>query len=222
MRSKTISLLLMLAALSLASACGGEGANTNNANTTNAITSRSATDAPAEGMRPAAGDSEIRTETAGGVTTETRTFKNSNSPVEKVVVTRRADGRRAARVHYRTGEVRELSTEGDVERALNASADALVSAGGKVVDVTKDVGSEVGDKAEDVGGKAKDVAGEVGDKAEDAKDKTVKGAKAVGSEAADKAEDVGDKTASGAKKAGKATAKGAKKAGGAIKDAVTP
>ncbi len=222
--SKNPLLALILGAASFTAACGGDSANTNNANTSNANianTSRSAIDAPAEGVRSAPGDSEIRTETVSGTTTETRTFKNQNSPVEKVVVTRR-DGRRTARVHYRSGEVRELTTEGDIERALDASADALVAIGGKVVDVTKDVGSEIGDKAEDVGDKAKSVAGEVGDKAEDAKDQTVKGAKKVGSVTADKAEDVGDKTVSGAKKVGKATVKGAKKTGGAIKDAITP
>ena len=211
--------LLALALAVVSAACGDSNSagNTNNSNS-NANAARSA----ADGVRPAPGNSEIATETAGGVTTETRSFKDANSPVEKVVVTRRGDGRRTARVHNRSGEVRELTTEGDIERALDASADALVSAGGTVVDGAKTVGSEVGDKAEDVGDKAKSVGGEIGDKAEDAKDQTVKGAKTVGREAADKAEDVGDKTASGAKKAGRATAKGAKKVGGAIKDAVTP
>ena len=219
MQKRTLTTLLALALAVVSAACGDGNStgNTNNSNN-NANTARSA----AEGVRPAPGDSEIATETAGGVTTETRTFKDANGPVAKVVVTRRGDGRRTARVHYRSGEVRELTTEGDVERALDASADALVAAGGTVVDAAKSVGSEIGDKTEDAAGKVKGGAAEVGDKAEDAKDQTVKGAKTVGREAADKAEDVGDKTASGAKKAGRATAKGAKKVGGAIKGAVTP
>jgi hypothetical protein len=153
-------------------------------------------------VRVAPDNSEIRTEAAGGVTTETRTFRNPSSRIERVVVTTR-DGRRTARVHYRDNTVRELP-ESEVEQALGATADALVSAGGKVVDVSKDVGAEAADKAEDVG------------------DKAVSGAKKVGSEAADKAEDAGGKAASGAKKAGSAAAKGAKKVGGAVKDAVTP
>jgi hypothetical protein len=153
-------------------------------------------------VRVAPDNSEIRTEAAGGVTTETRTFRNPSSRIERVVVTTR-DGRRTARVHYRDNTVRELP-EGEVEQALGATADALATAGGKVVDVTKEAGSEVGDKAEDV------------------KDATVSGAKKVGSEAADKAEDAAGKAASGAKKAGSAAAKGAKKAGSAVKDAVTP
>jgi hypothetical protein len=119
------------------------------------------------------------------------------------VVSPPRDGRRTARVYYRDNTVRELP-ESDAERALDATADALASAGGKVVDVSKEVGSEVGDKAEDVG------------------DKAVSGAKKAGSEAADKTEDAAGKAADGAKKAGSAAAKGAKKVGGAVKDAVTP
>jgi hypothetical protein len=63
--------------------------------------------------------------------------------------------------------------------------------------------------AKAAGEKTKDVGAEVGDKAEDAKDTTVKGAKvaaektkAVGAEVADKGAEVGKKTAKGAKSAG--------------------
>jgi hypothetical protein len=143
------------------------------------------------------------------VTTETRTFSDPNSRVERVVVTTRG-GKRTARVYYRDRTVKELP-EGDVERALTATGDALVSAGGKVVDVSKEAGGAVADKVEDVPSEADDAARA-----------TARGAKKVGSEVGDKAEDVGDQTVKGAKKAGKATAKGAKKVGGAIKDAVTP
>jgi hypothetical protein len=204
-----------------AAGCGGdvETANMAGANANAGALATTSGNADA-GVRTAPDESEIRTETAGGVTTETRTFRNPNSRVERVVVTTR-EGRRTARVYYRDKTVRELP-EGEVERALSTTADALASAGGKVVDVSKEVGSEVGDKAEDAAGKAADAGREVGDKAEDVGGAAAKGAKAVGSEAADKAEDAGGAAASGAKKAGKATVKGAKKAGGAIKDAVTP
>ncbi|MBA3242495.1 MAG: hypothetical protein H0T60_14800, partial [Acidobacteria bacterium] len=174
--------------------------------------------------RTAPDDSEVRTETVGGVTTETRTFRNANSRVERVVVTKR-EGKRTARVYYRDKTVRELP-DNEVERALDATGDALVSAGGKVVDVSKEIGSEVGDKAEDVGGAtingAKKVGSVAADKAEDVGGATVNGAKKVGSVTADKAEDVGGATVNGAKKVGRATARGAKKVGGAIKDVVTP
>ena len=191
---------LALAAFGAACANDGDRGSANSANT--ALTAQGAPTAP--------GDSEIKTEQAGDATVATRTFRDPNSPVAKVVVTTRG-GKRTARVYMRSGEVRELETEGDIEHALDLTADKLVAAGGKVVDVSKAVGSEIGDKAEDVGDKAADVGREVGDKAEDVKDQTVRGAKKVGSEVGDKAEDVGDKAASGAKKVGKATANGVRK-----------
>lgn len=219
MSRKLLSGVCAAALLVTAAACGGrtETANTGN---TNANVAPTAAASAGNEARPAPDESVVTTETAGGVTTETRTFRNPSSRVERVVVTTR-DGRRTARVYYRDKTVRELP-EGEVARALDSTADALASAGGKVVDVSKEVGSEVGDKAEDAAGKAGDAAREVGDKAEDVGDAAAKGARKAGSEAADKAEDVGDAAVSGAKKAGKATARGAKKVGGAVKDAVTP
>ena len=198
--------VLVLALAGILVGCAGDAGTANTA-ATNANTNASAgalatTTGTDPSVRGGPDNSEIRTETAGGMTTETRTFRNPGSRVERVVVTTR-DGRRTARVHYRDNTVRELP-ESEVEQALGATADALVAAGGKVVDVSKDAASEVGDKAEDVG------------------DKAVSGAKKVGSEAADKTEDAAGKAASGAKKAGNAAAKGAKKVGGAVKDAVTP
>lgn len=204
MSRKFLSGVLAAALAGVLAGCASDAPTANTAATNaNANTGALATTGGSDSeVRVAPDNSEIRTETAGGVTTETRTFRNPSSRIERVVVTTR-DGRRTARVYYRDNTVRELP-ENEVEQALGATADALVSVGGKVVDVTKDAASEVGDKAEDVG------------------DEAVSGAKKVGSEAADKAEDVGDKAASGAKKAGSAAAKGAKKAGEAVKDAVTP
>jgi hypothetical protein len=196
-----------LALAALTAACGDNANTTTNANLVNsnaaAVVNVNAdsSNATAE-TRTGPDNSEIRTETAGGVTTETRTFKDPNSRVERVVVTTR-DGKRTARVYYRDKTARELP-DNEVGRALSATGDAIVSAGGKVVDVSKDVGSAVADKSKEVGGA------------------TLNGAKKAGSEVGDKAEDVGGATVNGAKKAGKATAKGAKKVGGAIKNAVTP
>jgi len=202
-------------ALVLAGVAAGCGDNANNtttnanlANTNTAAVNTNTSDTTA-GVRVGPDNSEIKTETAGGVTTETRTFKDPNSRVERVVVTTR-DGKRTARVYYRDKTVKELP-ESEVEQALGATANAITSAGGKVVDVSKEVGSTVADKVEDVPHEADDAARA-----------TVNGAKKVGSEVGDKAEDVGGATVNGAKKAGKATAKGAKKVGGAIKNAVTP
>ena len=211
----------------LATACNDDAgtANSNlaNSNTTVVATNANVSNATAD-MRTGPDNSEITYVTVDGVKTETRTFKDPNSRVEKVVVTTR-DGKRMARVHYRDKTARDLD-ESNAERALDATGDALVTAGGKVVDVSKTVGSEVGDKAEDIGGAtvdgAKKVGSVVGDKAEDVGGATVNGAKKVGSVVGDKAEDVGGATVNGAKKVGKGAAKGAKKVGGAIKDAVTP
>jgi hypothetical protein len=203
-----------LAVAAVACGQGSETANTNvagsnvnttaNANATNANTSGVAAD-----TRVAPDGSDVRTQTSNGVTTETRTFRDPNSRVERVVVTTNG-GKRTARVYYRDKTVKELP-DNEVERALSATGDALVSAGGKVVDVSKEAGGAVADKVEDVPSEADDAARA-----------TAKGAKKVGSEVGDKAEDVGGATVNGAKKAGKATARGAKKVGGAIKDAVTP
>ena len=205
-----------LALAALAAACGDNANTTTNANlansnaaaASNANANVNTSGAGAE-MRTAPDNSEVRTETAGGVTTETRTFKDPKSRVERVVVTTRG-GKRTARVYYRDKTVRELP-EGDVERALSATGDALVSAGGKVVDASKEVGGAVADKVEDVPSEADDAARAAG-----------RATKKAGAEVGDKAEDVGGAAVSGAKKAGKATAKGAKKVGGAIKNAVTP
>jgi hypothetical protein len=209
-RFKRASGLLVLAAV--AAGCGGatETVNTN-ANLVNANTDTTAasTNSMTAETRPGPDNSEIKTETVGGVRTETRTFRNPESRVERVVVTER-DGRRTARVYYRDRTVRELP-ESQIESALNATGDALVTAGGRVVDVSKEIGSEAADKTEDALGVA-------ADKAEDVGGAAARGAKKVGSEVADKAEDAGDKAASGAKKVGKEAVKGAKKVG----DAITP
>lgn len=221
----TAALALSVVAVGCSGADNTANTNANLTTNTNAMANmNTSSDMNTAAVRTASDGSEIRTETIGGVTTETRTFKTANGKVEKVVVTNRG-GRRTARVYYRDNTVRELP-DNAVESALVESADKLEDVGGKIVDVSKDVGSEIGDKAEDVGGAAVSGAKKAGsvtaDKAEDVGGAVVSGAKKAGSVTADKAEDVGGAAASGAKKAGSATVKGAKKAGSAIKDAVTP
>lgn len=215
-RIKAAGCVLALAAV--AAGCGGNAETTNtNANLANSnaalANANAGTGDLAAGTRTAPDGSVITTGTENGVKTETRTFSNPDSRIERVVVTTR-DGQRTARVYYRDRTVRELP-EGEVERALTVTSDALVAAGGRVVDVSKEIGSEAADKAEDA-------VNEAADKAEDVGGAAVSGARKAGSEAADKAEDAGDKAVSGAKKAGQATVKGAKKVGEGIKDAVTP
>jgi hypothetical protein len=126
-----------------------------------------------------------------GSRSEERTFKSGR--LSKVTRETSANGTRAVRVTYRAdGKEKEVKDPSWIDKAMDATADALV---------------EVADKAEDVGDGAKRGAREAADKAEDVGDAAKKGAR----EAADKAEDVGD-----------AAKKGAKKAGRKIKKAVKP
>lgn len=211
--------LCALALSILAAGCaGGDNTNSGNANMSNTsnMTSEATNMSPNStmtggGMSSTAGDSEISMSEAGGVRTQTRTFRNNR--VERVVVTTDASGKRTARVYSR-GEVRELP-ESKIEQALSATGEAIADSAGFVADKAEDVGRPVADKAEDVGGavvdKSKDVGRVVADKSED-----------VGRGVADKAEDVGRPVVKGAKKVGGKTVSGAKKVGGAIKDAVTP
>src|SRR4051794_2863587 len=123
-----------LALAALAAGCGqnSETTNANNSNVTvaaNANTSNANDAGTSTVTRTAPDGSVITTETANGVTTETRTFSDPKDRVERVVVTTR-DGRKTARVYYRDKSVRELP-DNQVERALSATGDALVNAGGK-------------------------------------------------------------------------------------------
>lgn len=232
-------------ALSVFTAGCADNANTNTATTSvnansSVVTTNSnlaggtaaSNTATAEASRTAPDNSEVMMTDAGGVRTETRTFRNPSSRVEKVVVTTHSGGRRTARVHYRTGEQRDLP-ESRVESALDATGDAIYDFGGAVVDKTKEAASTVKEGAAPVVEKVGEGARTVGEK-------TVEGAKTVGEKTADGARTVGEKTADGAKEVGsgaktvggkvvdetksgaKKVGEGAKKVGGAVKDAVTP
>ncbi|HYO63363.1 MAG TPA: hypothetical protein VER08_06875 [Pyrinomonadaceae bacterium] len=207
-----------LAALTLSlllAGCSGDNTDTAN-NNTGGATAQTASGTSGGATTASPDDSTIDVTSEPDLVIETRTFRDPNSRVERVVVTTRG-GRRTARVYYRDNEVRELPAD-KVEQALTASSDAIVSFGGEVADKAEDVGgaavdktkagvNAVGDKAEDVGDAAKKGLGVAADKTEDAAGKV----KDAGGAVADKAKD-------GAKEVGK----GAKKVGGKLKDAVTP
>src|SRR4051794_7802105 len=129
-----------LALAAVAAGCGqnSETTNANNSNTTVAsnvnASSANTSGTTASATRTMPDGSVITTETTNGVTTETRTFSDPQGRVERVVVTTR-DGKKTARVYYRDKTVRELP-DNKVERALSATGDAIVSAGGKVVEVS--------------------------------------------------------------------------------------
>jgi hypothetical protein len=124
-----------------------------------------------------------------GTKSEVRTFPAGE--VTRVTRTTRPTGTREVVVEYRDGRKNEIKDESDIERAMDATGDAIVAAADKTWEVSRDVGKEIGDKAED-----------------------------VGSEVGDKAEDVADKTVDTSKKVGKEVGKGAKKAGKKIKDVI--
>lgn len=208
-------------ALSLLAIVGCEPAGNVNTNGNVAVvtnTSVSNTSAAAS-ARQAPDNSEIEVTEAGGVKTETRTFKE-HEHVERVVVTTR-EGKRTARVYARTGEYKDLP-ESDVERALEATGSALAGAAGFVADKSKDAASATKEGVERAADKTGDFASEAKDKTEGALKKTGEAAKTVGEKTADGAKTVAEKTGDAAKTAGKKTAEGAKKVGGAVKDAVTP
>jgi hypothetical protein len=126
-----------------------------------------------------------------GSRSEERAFRGGR--LSKVTRETSANGTRTVRVIYRAdGKEKELKDPSWIDKAMDATAEALV---------------EAADKAEDVGDATKQGPREAADKAEDVGDAAKKGLR----EAADKAEDAGD-----------AAKKGAKKAGRKIKDAVKP
>ncbi len=222
MRLKNIIGLYALLIASLASfGCEKTEAPTTNANTdatntattTTTSTTSNTEQTIAEQPRTAPDESEITTTRESGVTTETRRFKNSNSRIERVVVTTR-DGKRTARVYPRTGEARDLP-ESKVESALSATGNAISDGAGYVADKTKDAASATKEGAGKVINKTTDTAKTVGEK-------TYEGGKTVVEKTGDTAKTVGKKTGEGAKVVGEKTVEGAKKTGRAIKHAITP
>lgn len=215
-------------ALSLLANVGCEPVNTTNvngntnlnANATAAGGNANLSNTSGATMRQAPDGSEIEVIEAGGVKTETRTFRGEGGRVERVVVTTR-DGKRTGRVYSRSGEVKDLS-ESDVERALDATGDTLADAAGFVADKSKDAASATKEGVETAAEKTGEFASEAKDRTEGAVKKTGEAAKTVGEKTAEGAKTAAEKTGDAAKTAGKKTAEGAKKVGGAIKDAVTP
>ena len=127
------------------------------------------------------GSTTVVTMYSDGSKSEVRTFKNGR--LVKVTRETPVTGTRTARVTYREDSTDvEIHDESWVEKAMDATGDALATAGRK----TKAVAIEAADKAEDVG------------------DAVKKGTKKAASKTADKAEDVGDAIKKGAKKTGHA------------------
>lgn len=156
------------------------------------------------------GSTTVVTMYSDGSKSEVRTFKSGQ--VAKVTRETPSAGPRTARVVYRddAAEV-EVQDESWIEKSMDATGNALATAGRKTKEGVKAAANETADKAEDVGDATKKGARKTADKAEDVGSAIKKGVKKGANETADKAEDVGS-----------AIKKGAKKAGSKIKDAVTP
>ncbi|MFP5262574.1 MAG: hypothetical protein ACLGJB_11770 [Blastocatellia bacterium] len=158
----------------------------------------------------------VTTVAEDGTKTEVRTFKTGD--IARITRTTRANGERIVTVEHRDGRTAKLEDQGDIEQAMDATADTIMMVASKTWGAAKEVGGEVADKTEDVADKAMDAGKEAGkvavkgvkvaaDKTEDVASETgeavKKGAektwdktKDVGAEVADKTEDVGDKAVS--------------------------
>jgi hypothetical protein len=121
------------------------------------------------------GSTTVVTTYSDGTKSEVRTFKSGR--LTEVRRETSAAGARTARVIYRA-DTTEATVEDPswVEKAMDATGDALAVAARK----TKAGVKEAGDKAEDAGDATKKAARKVGDKAEDVGDAVKKGAKKTG------------------------------------------
>ena len=120
------------------------------------------------------GSTMVVTNYSDGSRTEVRTFRNG--PLTRVTRESSADGTRTARVTYRDDSADvQVDDPSWVDKAMDATGDALATAAHKTKQGVKEGINETGDKAEDVGDAAKKGAREVGDKAEDVGDAVKKG-----------------------------------------------
>lgn len=225
MRLRLMGGVCALALAVFAAGCA-EQANTNMSSATNANV------ATAGGAQSAPDNSEIVRAEEGGVVTETRTFRDPNAPVERVVVTTR-EGRRTARVYYRNEPEPIELAEDKVADALTATASAVADFGRAVGSRASDAAAATREGAETVGERAADGARAVGERTADGAravgERTADGARTAASATREGAETVGERTADGARAAGRgvqrgarATGRGARRAGTAVRDAVTP
>jgi len=123
---------------------------------------------------------------------EERAFKSGE--VTRVSRVTHPNGTRTATVEMRDGRRAELKDQNEVDKALEASTEWLVTAANKTWDTTRDVGKAVGSKTEDVAGKTAETGKDVG--------KAVgKGVKRGAEEVADKTKDAAGLVKKGARKA---------------------
>ena len=182
--------LFLTGALALGAAACAHGDAGGNANGSNGAQASSEAKSPAEVEKEDGSTISVATEPDGSKREE-RSFKSGE--VARVSRVTRSDGTRTATVEMRDGRRAELKEEGEVEKALEASSDWLVTAASKSWDTTKDIGREVGAKSKDVASKTADTGKDVGKK-------VGKGIKRGAEEVADKTGDAAGKVKKGARK----------------------
>lgn len=190
MKASRFATLFLTGALALgASACASGDAD-GNANAGAGTQASSEVKSPGGVEKEDGSTISVATEPDGSKREE-RSFKSGE--VARVSRVTRADGTRTATVEMRDGRRAELKEEGEVEKALEASSEWLVTAASKSWDTTKEIGKEVGDKSKDVASKTAETGKDVGKK-------VGKGIKRGAEEVADKTEDAAGKVKKGAKK----------------------
>ena len=120
--------------------------------------------------------SKVETTTASdGTRTEVRTFASGD--VSRVVRTTPPGGKPKVVVELRNGKKTEFEDQSDIDRAMEATGDAIAIAAQKAWDATKKIGAEIGDKAKDLANKTVDTTKDAGSKVDKETRKAAKKAK---------------------------------------------
>ena len=107
--------------------------------------------------------SKVETTTAAdGTRTEIRTFTSGD--VSRVIRTTSPGGKPKVVVELRNGKRTEFEDQSDIDRAMEATGDAIASAARKTWEASKEIGSEIGDKAKDLANKTVDATRDAGSK----------------------------------------------------------
>jgi hypothetical protein len=107
--------------------------------------------------------SRVETTTAAdGTRTEVRTFPSGD--VSRVTRTTPPGGKPKVVVELRNGKRTEFEDQSDIDRAMEATGDAIASAARKTWEASKEIGAEIGDKAKEVADKTVDATRDVGRK----------------------------------------------------------
>jgi len=197
MKAIRLATLIFAGALAFAAiGCSGDAAKEDNAATENSNQGAASTESPGE-IKLDDGSTLTVSQLPDGTRTEVWTFESGE--VARVTRTTPTSGKSTATVEFRDDRKVEVEDESFVERAMDATGDAIATTANNIWETSKDVGGAVGEKSGSVAEKVADTSVDVG--------------KAVG-----KGAKTGAKaTAKGAKTGAKATAKGAKEVGKGVK-----